>query len=109
MKPDIKRGTYKIHQIKQSVKIQQAASYQAPNSLTLFKSEKKRVAEDDDVSIDEEKTTLLKKPKYHCEYCDITFNSSNSLCQHRHTQKHKKNQLVILIISFFFILADFFY
>jgi len=79
-------------QIKQSSKIQQAASYQAPNSQTLIKSDKKRIAEDDDVIVDEEKTTVLKKPKYYCEYCDISFNSSNSLCQHRHTQKHKKNQ-----------------
>jgi hypothetical protein len=55
----IKRVANKITQIKQSSKIQQAASYQAPNSQTLIKSDKKRIAEDDDVIVDEEKTTVL--------------------------------------------------
>ena len=48
--------------------------------------------DDTDIIIDEELSTNMKKSKYHCEICDITFNSSNSLSQHRRTQKHEKNK-----------------
>ena len=84
----------KVQLIKQSSKIQQAASYQVRTFQTLVKSERKRKVEEEsnDVIIDEANTTVLKKPKYYCEFCELTFNTSNSLCQHRRTNKHLKNQ-----------------
>ena len=70
----------------------------------MVKSDKKRKLEemkpddndDTDIIIDDELSTNVKKSKYHCEICDITFNSSNSLSQHRRTQKHEKNKYVLL-------------
>ena len=70
----------KADQIKMSVKISQAASYLAPVARTLVKSEIKRKIEqvqpendEIDMFIAEETSIILKKPKYHCEYCDKTF------------------------------------
>lgn len=78
-----------------SSKISQAISYQKPVAISFIKSESKRkideVQKDDiDIFIDDEASAIIKKSKYHCEYCDCTFQNSNQFAQHKRSQKHNK-------------------
>jgi hypothetical protein len=42
-----------------------------------------------DMFIAEETYIISQKPKYHCEYCDKTFKTSNEFCQHKRSPKHQ--------------------
>ena len=96
-KPEVKSVQNKVSLIKQGSKIQKASSYQTPNANTLLKSDNKRKLEEikleqNEVFIDETCSSASKKPKFYCEICDLSFNGSNSLSQHRRTQKHERNK-----------------
>jgi hypothetical protein len=104
-KPEVKAIQNKVQQIKQSAKIKQASSYQAPTSNILVKTNNKRkldeAKDEDEIIIDEDLSTIVKTPKFYCDICDIQFRSSNSFSQHKRTQKHIKTkdmQEIIFII-----------
>ena len=102
-KPEVKAVQNKVHQIKQTAKIKQASSYQSQITNTLVKSDNKRKLEalkDDSVEIfiDEQLSSIMKKAKFYCEFCDIQFETSNSLSQHKRSQKHNNNKDMFQIV-----------
>ena len=45
-----------------------------------------------DIFIESSVNAKKKKSNYDCVTCDIPFDTANSLCQHKRSQKHEKNR-----------------
>ena len=92
----VKAVQNKADLIKIGAKKRAAARYQQPNTHTLTNLDKKLKIEPPtpqlDLIIDEASSTPTNSiGKYDCIVCDLKFSSSGSLCQHKKTEKHKRN------------------
>ena len=89
----------KISRVQQGAKIKVASGYQEPTTRTLITFDKKRKIQEEESSITNDITIIAesanikkKKTDYNCSTCNICFDTSNSLRQHKRSQKHEKNR-----------------
>jgi len=102
-KAQVKATQNQIEILKTKAKKRIASSYQQPQNDILHQFDKKiklgtvsqdnhTPNKDDDVKVDEEKTTAPVISKYYCVFCKVEFKAAANLRQHKSTNYHKENE-----------------